>query len=172
MKTRNNVQKTNGKSTGVAATILAIALAISNLSFANGNSMNSFNAMLEEEIENTLELENWMTNETNFYASVSVDLESEKALDMEEWMVAERNFFSEINIENSSEEAMEMEEWMVNEKVFKAKKENREKTSDRSDNVKPHASQKKFGTRTFIVKEQKDPELKIESWMLDYRYWN
>ena len=172
MKTKNNVQKTNGKSTGVAATIFAIALAISNLSFASGNTMNALNAILEEEIENTLELENWMTNETNFYASVSVDVESEKVLDMEEWMVAENNFFSEMNIENSSEETMEMEDWMVDEKVFEAKIENRKKTENSSENVKPKTTQKKFGTRTFIVKEQKDPELKIERWMLDYRYWN
>jgi hypothetical protein len=201
MKTTNNVQKSNLKST-VAATTLMLAMVFSNSNFAADNKMNSLNAFLAEETEESLEVETWMTDANNFYATTNLEAETEQALEIENWMVSENTFYASVTFEAETEEALEVENWMTSESNFyntislepeteraleieswmksdslfetqklaevkEVKKEEKSKKAYGS-----RYSENKFGRRAFIMIEEDEPKLKMEQWMLDYKYWN
>jgi hypothetical protein len=203
MKTTNNVQKANLKSAATVV-VLAVVMVLLNAFSAKGYSLSAMNSYLTEETEEALELENWMTNENNFYASVALEAETENALELESWMTNANNFFSTVNLETETEEALEVENWMTNESNFyntvsletevektlkveewmktdsvfnKTNSENKEK-----ETVKKEKKEKKsfgtgytetnFGRRAFIMYEEPEDKLKLETWMVDYKYWN
>jgi len=203
MKTTNNVQKANLKSAATVV-VLAVVMVLSNAVSATGYNLSAMNAYLAEETEEALEMEAWMTNESNFYASVALEAETENSMELESWMTNANNFFSNVNLEAETEEALEVENWMTNESNFyntvsleteteetleveewmkndsvfnKAKNENEKK-----ETVKKEKKEKKsfgtgytetnFGRRTFIMYEEPEDKLKLETWMVDYKYWN
>ena len=203
MKTTNNVQKANLKS-AVAAATLVLAMFFTNEGFATGNEMNSINAYLAEEIEEALEFESWMTNESNFYATVALEAETENAMELESWMTDANNFYATVSLEAETEDALEFESWMTNESNFyntlsleTANDEalevedwmkndslysNSKKENEKQETVKKEKKKRKcfgtgyqetnFGRRAFIMFEEDEPKLRLEQWMLDYKYWN
>jgi hypothetical protein len=205
MKTTNNVQKTNLKSAATVV-VLAVVMVLSNAVSATGYNLSAMNAYLTEETEEALELENWMTNENNFYASLALEAETENAMELESWMTNANNFFSTVSLESETEEALEVENWMTNESNFyntvsleteventleveewmkndsvfnKTKNENE---NEKQETVKKEKEEKKsfgtgytetnFGRRAFIMYEEPEDKLKLETWMVDYKYWN
>ncbi len=203
MKTRNNVRKASLNSIVVLAGYLLGSILGGSPALAKTSSTHSFNALLAEETEKAMELEAWMTNESNFFSTISLDVETEKANELEAWMTNESNFFSAMEMEAATEKVLELEDWMLNDNLFSAaysleeanegplkmeswmldnpsfekegevKKEVKEKEGKNNDTMYGSIkNRKKFGTRTFLMKEEKDPKLEIETWMIDYRYWN
>jgi hypothetical protein len=168
MKTKNNIKKTNLKSTVFAGIILAGIIASTPV-FSKTSGLISLNASLIEK-EEAIELESWMTNESNFYSTTSLEAETEKTIELESWMTNESNFYSTAGVEAETEKALEIEDWMVSDPVFE--KEGKEKGTTKNKSYGTVNGGKKFGNRTFLMREDKDPELKVESWMIDYRYWN
>lgn len=203
MKTTNNVQKTNLKSAATVV-VLAVVMVLSNAVSATGYSLSAMNAYLAEETEEALEVENWMTNTNNFYATVALEAETENAMELESWMTNANNFFSTVSLEAETEEKLEVENWMTNESNFyntvSLETEVEEtleveewmksdslfndsaKGNENGKTVKKEKKEKKsfgtgyketnFGRRAFIMYEEPEEELKLESWMVDYKYWN
>ena len=203
MKTTNNVQKANLKST-VSVVVFAVAMVLLSAVSANGYNLSAMNAYLAEETEEALELENWMTNENNFYATVALEDETENAMELESWMTNNNNFFSIVNLEDETEEALEVENWMTSESIFyssvsleteteeslkvedwmkndsvfnKTKNENEKKEAVKKENKEKKSfgtgyTETNFGRRAFIMYEEPEAKLKLESWMVDYKYWN
>lgn len=142
MKIKNNVQKAILRSVAVVVSFVLISFTVSAQDFWKKLLENSsFNAIalamvetsdevemrdyktenfdfsiLENETEPTLEMEEWMNDET-YFDSFSFQLieETETEMSLEEWMLDE-NLFQVIE---SSENPLELETWMTSEKVWK-----------------------------------------------------
>ena len=141
MKTKNNVQKAVTKTFAVVISLVLISITVNaqdfwrsvlrNSSFStiasamvdhypnvNNNEADvivtrSFTGF-ESETENPLELESWMTDESNFSKSFNFETETESPLQLENWMTNENTFntknFSE---EVEKEEPLVLEDWML-----------------------------------------------------------
>lgn len=72
---------------------------------------------IEPAIEESLELESWMTNGLYFNGYDSIlDVEVENNLELEEWMINESYFTIPLIVEH--EEELKLESWMMNEKIW------------------------------------------------------
>lgn len=145
MKTKNNVQKAILKSMVMGLSLVLISLTLNAQDFwktlMENNSFNVialamvdntveaspastdanvFAKYMEEEIEETLDVEEWMTNETLFDAySMYFEIETEEALELEDWMTKATNFSnSTFQIINETENELELEDWMISEKTW------------------------------------------------------
>jgi hypothetical protein len=142
MKTKNNVQKTILRSAAVIVSFVLITFTVSAQDFWKKLLTNSsFNeialamaetskkpnlpAKAESNVsdnfiwntsEESLELENWMTNNHYFYIPVYYFNEVlENNLSLEDWMLNEALF----NVNNEKEEALKLESWMTSDNVWK-----------------------------------------------------
>jgi hypothetical protein len=103
--------------------------------------LNNSNAafIYEPEMEETMELESWMTEESFFASTVDfTSVETEENLEIENWMINNGNFSSPVMTESMEfENPLEVEEWMTIEELFNASE----------------------------VIENAEPALEIEEWM-------
>ena len=74
-------------------------------------------ASSHENIEEALELENWMVNDYFWITSNILELETEmdESLELESWMTNENIWESNITIETETEQTLALEAWMTNE---------------------------------------------------------
>ena len=103
------------------------------------------------------------------YAAV----EAEETLDVENWMLAENNFFTTVALEAEAENTLEVENWMTNESYFngiasyfKVEAEETLKVEDWMQNTDY------FGVQTVDVEEEPEADLELEAWMTDTKTWN
>ena len=132
MKTKNNVQKAILKSLAVVTSLVLISLTVNaqdlwksllenynfneiELAMVDNNTVaipveteaNGFESFLAMETEEALELENWMTDESNFATVFSTEEEIESPLNLEDWMTNEALFTTNsIYLEVDAEEAL------------------------------------------------------------------
>ena len=149
MKTKNNVQKTILKSVAVITSLVLISLNVNaqyywkslpeNYNFNENDlalldntvetteraDVNVFASFLEQESEETLELEDWMINEALFNGnSIDAKVETEEALELETWMSDENYFESSVyQVMEETETELKIEGWMLNENSFEGAKE-------------------------------------------------
>jgi hypothetical protein len=140
MKTKNNVQKAFLRSGAVIISFVLISFTVraqefwkkllTNSSFNEiaiamvensemdkkpAESKTESNFDMEEEKEENLSLENWMTNDFIFGISdFQIEEESEISLELEEWMI-DNNFFSN-NLK--VEQELTLESWMISEELW------------------------------------------------------
>jgi hypothetical protein len=82
---------------------------------SNAATLASFAAYLVEEKEETLEVEEWMTEADNFGTFIDIEEETESPLQLEDWMLNEKSF----EVKNENEEPLKLETWMTAENVWK-----------------------------------------------------
>jgi len=117
------------------------------VSYSSSEATN-FELLLEEEVEEVLVLEDWMTNETNFEISYSIKAAEETPMELEDWMTDEMYFSeSSVSLEVALEEALEIEDWMLNTESF-----NVENTS-------------------FELATAEENKLELEPWMTNNKVW-
>lgn len=99
----------------------------------------------EDETEEALEIESWMTNEIYLNTNaLTITDEADEALNLEDWMMTNSNFRNNMFvITDETEAGLEIESWMLNTDSFNS-------TGLQSD---------------------LDVDLKIESWMTDSDYF-
>ena len=124
-----------------AGTFIALILLVGNVK-AEGTETK---ASRQINIESTLQLENWMTDESVWNTN-SLDMndfiqETESVLELESWMTSRKTWNSKNHFFNVSEFAMELEDWMINEEAW--------------------------NTNNNII----DQELEVEAWMINENYW-
>jgi hypothetical protein len=124
---------------------LAMVNSTENVNMKDGKNTsltNSYSAYLEQETEEPLELEEWMTNTTYFSTSAILETETEKPLELEAWMTNE-NYFgqSTLHFDEEVELPLELEDWMLNENYFR-------------------------NSRT------EEQPMALENWMIAENYWN
>ena len=122
-----------------AGTIIALLLLVGNVN-AKGTETT---ASRHENIESTLQLEKWMTNETiwnsNSAKVTAFTQETESNLELESWMTSTETWNRNYSFIQETESGMELENWM---------------TANKSWNVKLEA------------------ELTVENWMMNNTNWN
>jgi len=100
-----------------AVTFFALFVLVGNVN-AKGNE--SFAS--SHEIENTLELEEWMINENCWSTGESFDLSlaADVMLEVEGWMTNENTWKAEnkIDLETETEQALAFESWMTDENIW------------------------------------------------------
>lgn len=153
MKTINNIQKIAQKTIAIVASFILISLTVSAQNFwkefvstsqfeeivfaytenttasktvsSNENlSSSRFLTFFELEIEEELELEDWMVNETNFVTTfLYIEELVESQLELENWMIDEIHFkgyelFSKLIYTIEDEQGLELESWMLNKLIW------------------------------------------------------
>jgi len=114
----------------------------------NSSEATNFEVLLEEEVEESLELEDWMTNEANFTSVFIIEEAVESPLEVEDWMKDETYFaVPSISLEFEAEEVLEIENWMLNTENFSG--------TDMS----------------YELAQAEDHELEIEQWMTNNKVW-
>ena len=123
------------------ATFIALILLVVNVK-AEGTEKN---ASITENIETTLQLENWMTDETiwntNSCSNNEFYQETENSLEIESWMTNAETWNFEFGFMQETEAGLELEGWMTSEKTWNTAELNNETA------------------------------LTIESWMTDNNIW-
>ena len=141
MKTKNNVQKTILRSIAVVVSFVLISITVSAQDFwkkllesssfneialamveissektdSEARSENFNYANVVTESEPSLEMEDWMSDESYFgVTGLQITTETEGSLEMEDWMLDEEVFQVDENIELP----LEVESWMTSEKVW------------------------------------------------------
>ncbi len=73
-----------------------------------------------ENIEATLELENWMVNDNFWYTGNTFALknENEETLELECWMTNEKTWELENTVKIETEQALAFEPWMTDENIW------------------------------------------------------
>ncbi|HSO88311.1 MAG TPA: hypothetical protein VLQ91_17285 [Draconibacterium sp.] len=122
-------------------TFIALILLVLNVK-AEGTEKS---ASVNESIENTLQLENWMIDETmwtaNFISCEELAHETEISMKIESWMTNEETWNLNSNFIEETEATMELEAWMTGEKVWN--------TNDINNDI----------------------ALTLENWMIDSNTW-
>jgi len=128
---------------------------------ASSANLNAFTSLLEEETEEDLDVEDWMTNEANFATSFLFEEEIESQIELENWMTDESNFNGTLMIlEVETEDNLEVESWMLATENFEV------------ENHTSKTEQKKHITaETFIFENLEDSGLELEPWMLKNKVW-
>ena len=100
-----------------AGAFLAILLLI-----GNTNVKGSEVEILNPTIETTLNVENWMINETVWntksFMSYEIVKAAETGLELEYWMTSETTWNSNENIIEETEEQLIVEDWMVSDYIW------------------------------------------------------
>jgi hypothetical protein len=109
-----------------AGTFIALILLVGNVK-AEGTEVK---ASSHETIESTLQLENWMMNETIWNTSTvtiaEFTRETETTLEIENWMTDAETWNSNFNFVEEMETGMSLENWMMNEKIWDLQNSNNE----------------------------------------------
>ena len=102
-----------------AGTILGLLLLAVNV---HAEGKGAIKASSLESIETTIELENWMIDETvwNVESFFYIEDATEESLDLESWMVNDENWNNIVSYENETEtdSSLELENWMTNSLVW------------------------------------------------------
>lgn len=124
------------------------------------------------ETEENLEIENWMTNNNNFSSPVIPNsIEMENPLELEPWMTTEEFFNSPEVIENA-EPAFEIEPWMTTEELFfKAPNLTAEETDGQLNVEEWMTSEHIFNNQAALIATGSEPALQIQAWMFNENYF-
>ena len=127
-----------------AGAFLAILLMI-----GNTNVKGSEVEMLKPTIETTLNVENWMIDETVWNKTSTMNYEiiqaAEKSLELENWMTSETTWSSTMNIIEETETHLTIEDWMTSESIWNS---------------------------TEMIIEESETQLIVEDWMVKDNIWN
>jgi len=101
-------------------------------------------ALKNENIETTLKLENWMTDETIWNTNTTsffINPEKETELALDDWMTNSTTWNTGFNFTEETESALELEDWMTS------------------------------NTTWFMIPVENDSNLQLEAWMTNEKYW-
>lgn len=101
-----------------AITLLALFILGGNVK-AEGTEKSASN---HENIEATLELENWMINEQFWKTGVTPEIRTatDESLELENWMINRNTWetYKKVDLEEVLDESLNLECWMVNENIW------------------------------------------------------
>lgn len=81
-------------------------------------AMAAYAGYLENEAEESLEVESWMVDQNAFFMDVYLEEAVEEPLEIENWMVEEPVFGTIPYPEEITEEPLRLEKWMLDNKLF------------------------------------------------------
>jgi len=125
-----------------AGTIIALLLLVGN-SYAKGTEAK---ASSHENIETSLQIEKWMTNEVIWNSTTetisTINQESDSGLELENWMTSTETWNLNNNFVEETESGLEIECWMTSEETWN------------------------------VEKTDAETQLAVEGWMINDSIWN
>lgn len=95
------------------------------LFIGNTNAKGSEFEMLKPTIETILNVENWMTNETVWNKTSTMNYEiiqaAETSIELEYWMTSETTWNRTLNVIDETETQLIVEDWMVKDNIWNRK---------------------------------------------------
>jgi hypothetical protein len=176
MKTRNNVQKAITKSLAVIISLVLISITVNAQDFwRTVLENNSFNQIALAMVDNTevssVSVDANSFSEMDTYAEFTF-VETEEALEIENWMTNENNFFASMNIETEVDEALEVEGWMTKESLFDGTSFYLEVETEEALEIENWMTETDyFGVRTIEIETETENSLELEAWMTDNKVW-
>ena len=176
MKTRNNVQKAITKSLAVIISLVLLSITVNAQNFwktvLENNSFSHIALAMAEVSENSpASADAYTTSNMDAYAEYFV-VETEEALDLENWMVNENNFFATVTIETAVESSLELEDWMTNESLFNGTAAYLEVETEQALEVENWMTNtNNFEVPTITVETENEETLEVEAWMTNNKVW-
>lgn len=169
MKTKNNVQKT--LATGISLVLISITVSAQSFwkSVIENSGLNTIATAMAEPVTETTKTENYHATNADLTA---LNEEMEEPLELESWMTDERTFNSSLNIETETEAPLALEEWMTSEKAFHVNSFILEEESEETLKLESWMTDDSyFEISTFKVVEETDEPLELEDWMTSEKIW-
>ncbi|WP_347838575.1 hypothetical protein [uncultured Draconibacterium sp.] len=176
MKTTNNVQKAITKSLAVIISLVLISITVNAQDFwrtvLENNSFSQIAmAMVDQSEAGLPSADGYYTNEMTAYAEYA-NVEAEESLDVENWMTNENSFFTTITVETATESALEVEAWMTDENRFNTMATYLSvETEDALEVEDWMYNTDFFGVTTVEVEEATETKLQVEAWMTNAEIW-
>jgi hypothetical protein len=176
MKTRNNVQKAITKSLAVIISLVLISITVNAQDFwKTVLENNSFSQIAMAMADNTearpVSDDATTTGDADTYAEFFV-VEAEESLEIENWMTNDANFFSSVALVNEVESELEVENWMTNESLFDGTASYFEVEIEESLEVEEWMqNQDYFGVKIVELETETEETLELEAWMTDNAIW-
>ena len=176
MKTRNNVRKAITKSLAVIISLVLLSITVNAQNFwktvLENNSFSQIAMAMVDVSETSSASANATTiSDMDVYAEYFV-VESEEALDLENWMTNENNFFETVAIENEVESLLELEGWMTNETLFDGTAAYFEVETEEALEMEEWMKDTNyFGVQTIEIEKATENTLEVEAWMTDNTIW-
>ncbi len=135
---------------------------------SNSGNHSAFLASVETEQEESLQIENWMLDNTYFRAYDLIIAEEENPMEIERWMTNEMNFGSvSLLLEPAVDEDLEIEKWMTNEHTFS----NLHLLAEQESENKLEVENWMLNTDLFLANGSYEAPLTIENWMVSEQIW-
>ena len=176
MKTKNNVQKAILKSAAVIVSLVLISFTVNAQNFwksllENETFSQIAMAMVENTEANPVSNDATNTGDADTYSELFA-VEPEESLEMENWMTNEANFFESVNIETEIENGLELENWMTNESLFDGTAAYFEVETEESLEVEEWMqNQDFFGVQTLEIEAETENALELQAWMTNDKTW-
>jgi hypothetical protein len=183
MKTKNNVQKAASKTLAVVVSLVLISFTVNAQDFWKSIlENNSFNTIAMAMVERNTTASAKTTNEATIAAAAYMEEETEEEMELEDWMTSE-SFFSNATVTTTETESpLELEDWMTDENfgyegetVETAAKEKVSASSVNSSKENDAIiiwNNNKYGNRATIIVTDHDDTLELEPWMVDQKIWS
>ncbi|WP_346856772.1 hypothetical protein [uncultured Draconibacterium sp.] len=176
MKTKNNVQKAISKSLAVIVSFVLISFTVNAQDFWKTVLENtSFNqiamAMVDGTYPSPASADASSTTDADAFAGYYA-VETEEALELENWMTEADNFFASVNIETAVDNSLELESWMTNESLFNGMASYFTVETEEALEVEDWMQNTQyFGVQTIEVELEEENALEVEAWMTDNKVW-
>ena len=176
MKTTNNVQKAITKSLAVIISLVLLSITVNAQNFwktvLENNSFSQIAMAMNDVTEtSSASADAYATSDMDAYAEYSV-VETEASMELENWMTNENNFFATVAIEAETENSLELENWMTNESLFDGTAAFFEVEADEAVELEEWMKDVNyFGVQTVEIVEETEKSLKVEAWMTDTNTW-
>ena len=176
MKTTNNVQKAITKSLAVIISLVLLSITVNAQNFwktvlENTSFSQIAMAMVDVSETSAAPASANTTSDMDVYAEYFV-VESETTLDVENWMVNENNFFTTLNITSEIENSLELENWMTNENVFNGTAAYLSVETDQALELEEWMQDtNNFDVTTIEIEVETEQDLELQAWMTDNKVW-
>jgi hypothetical protein len=128
----------------------------------------------ETEVEEKLEVEAWMMDDTYFSAKSNLFTdEKDEELKVEDWMISKLNFSNRNTVyADEAEPALQLESWMMDDTHFSANTMMFNDEKDEELIVEDWMiSNVYFSCQSELFADDTEPALEIESWMTDQKFF-
>ncbi len=174
MKTKNNVQKAIFKSLAVVISLVLISFTVNAQGFwktlLKNNSLNEIAMFM---VESNHENSSTLSKDTNTDAVIEEN-ETEESLSLEEWMTSSDYFqLTNLQMEEATESRLALEPWMTSNIYFTYGANIITKEMEQPLELEKWMTDANyFSTNTILPGRDVENKLTLKNWMVANNYWN
>ncbi len=173
MKTKNNVQKAIFKSLAVVISLVLISFTVNAQGFwktlLENNSLNEIAMFM---VESNHENSSTLSKDINTDAVIEEN-ETEESLSLEEWMTSSDYFqLTNLQMEEATESPLALEPWMTSDNYFITGGNTLKEMEHPLELEKWMTDANYFSTNTILPGRDVENKLTLKNWMVANNYWN